>query len=324
MNRREVLALLLLNGALPAVCLAQAPALRRRVSVVAVGSLSQPPLASLVQGLRELGHVEGRDIEYEHPFEAGDLTALAQMSARAVERKADVIVTYGTTATRSAVKATKVIPIVAVLGSDPVQLGLVKNLARPEGNLTGLATQTQMLAGKRIELIREIVPGLRRLAVLWNPAGTAQAGNLRLVQNEAGRLGIGVQVIEIKSVGDLDAASAALSKERPDGLLEIPSTVFRSIQNQILKLAVAHKLPAVYGDASSARAGGLVSYSPDVSAQFRRAALFVDRILKGAKPAELPIEQPSRLTLVLNLKTARALGIVIPQSVLVRADEVIQ
>jgi putative ABC transport system substrate-binding protein len=305
---------------IPLVVSAEGP--KRRIAIVAVGSLSQPPLIGLVEGLRERGLVEGRDFELAYP--RAEFADLAQMSTWAVERKADVIVAFGTTATGTALAATRVIPIVTVMGSDPVALGFVKNLARPEGNLTGLAMETQMLAGKRVELIHEIVPGLRRLAVAWNSAGAAQRDNLRLVQDAAARLGIGVQAFEIRNAADVDAASAVLAKEKAGAFLEVPSSLFIAIRGRLVKLAAAHRLPSVFGGMEAVRAGGLVSYSPDLRAQFRRAALFVERILKGAKPSELPIEQPTKLQLAVNLGTARALGVTIPRSVMVRADEVIE
>jgi len=326
MKRREATLALLATAAaaLPFGARSQPGAVKRRVAVVAVGSLASQPLASLVEGLRELGYVEGQNIEFDRPLANADFSRLAEMSARAVERRPEVIVAFGTTATASARKATQRIPIVTVMGSDPVQLGFVTNLARPEGNLTGLAMETQALAGKRVELLKEIVPEMRRLAVLWNPAGSAQPANLRLVEKAASQLGVGVQVIEVRSAADLEGATAAFSKSRPDALLVIPSSSLAALRDRLVQLAVAHKLPSVHQGADDVRAGGLVSYSPDSKAQFRRAAFFVDRILKGAKPGELPIEQPTKFELVLNLKTAKALGITIPHSVLVRADEVIQ
>jgi putative ABC transport system substrate-binding protein len=325
MNRRKATLALLATAAaaLPFGARSQPGAVKRRVAVVAVGSLASQPLASLVEGLRELGYVEGQNIEFDRPLANAEFSRLAEMSARAVERRPEVIVAFGTTATASARKATQQIPIVTVMGSDPVQLGFVTNLARPEGNLTGLAMETQALAGKRVELLKEIVPEMRRLAVLWNPAGSAQPANLRLVEKAASRLGVGVQVIEVRSAADLAGAAAALSKSRPDALLVIPSSLFGALRDRLVQLAVAYRLPSVLS-ADAVRAGGLASYSPDPKAQFRRAAYFVDRILKGAKPGELPIEQPTKFELVLNLKTAKALGITIPHSVLVRADEVIQ
>lgn len=309
---------------LPFAARAQAPALKRRIAVIAVGTLAQPPLASLVEGLRELGYVAGRNIEFEPPLSNADFAGFAQLAARAVERKSDVIVSYGTTATDAARRATKSIPIVMVIGSDPVQLGFVKSLGRPDANLTGVAQETQALAGKRIELIKEIVPAMRRLAVVVNPASANITGNLGLVEQEAKRVGVSVLRVEIRSGADFDAAGTVLSRAKADAMLIVPSSLFVELQDRLVALAAVHKIPAVHAYAASVRAGGLISYASDLKANFRHAAVYVDRILKGAKPGDLPIEQPTKFELVLNMKTARALGLKIPQSVLVRADEVIE
>jgi putative ABC transport system substrate-binding protein len=249
--------------------------------------------------------------------------SLAGLAAEAVRRKADVIVAFGTSATQASMKATSSVPIVFVVGTDPVELGFVSNLARPEANLTGLATLTQLLVAKRLELLKELVPTLREVAVLWNPASSGQAASLKIVMQAAGRIGAIVQPIEIGSTADLQIASAALSKSKPDALIAVPSTSFLEMAAAIVALAAELRLPAVFAHADFVTAGGLMSYSPDLKGQFRRAAVYVDRILKGAKPADLPVEQPTKFELAINLRTARQLGITIPRTVLIRAEIVI-
>jgi putative ABC transport system substrate-binding protein len=321
--RRHFLGLLAVS-LVPLAGRAQPAGEKRRVAVVTIGSLARQPLASLVEGLRELGHVEGRNLEFIPPDQKGSYARLAEMARNAVERKSDVIVSFGTSATAAATKATSTIPIVMVVGADPVALGFVRNLARPEANVTGLATGIQILATKRLELLKEIVPGMRRIAVLWNPASTGQAASLRLVEQAAKQLGASVQAIEIRSAADIEGASAALSRAKPDALLALPASMLPELGSRIVQLAAAQKLPAAYAGVPIVREGGLMAYTTDEKAQLRRAAYYVDRILKGAKPGDLPIEQPTKFELVLNMKTAKKLGLKISRDFLARVDEVIQ
>lgn len=296
----------------------------RRVAVVAIGDLARPPLSSLVEGLRELGHVDGKNMEIMRPIPGNAPGGLARLAATAVERKADVIVAWGATAIHAAMKATKTIPVVMLTGSDPVQLGLVKNLARPEGNVTGLAFAAQLLIEKRMELLREVVPAMRRLGVLADPSSGGLPIGLKHLSQAAARLGIAVHRVDFADPTGVNETAAALSAEKVDALLVMPSSRFYGYRNEVVQIAAILRLPAMYTDAEYVRAGGLLAYSTDINAQFRRAAYFVDRMLKGAKPAELPIEQPTKYELALNLRTAKTLGLAVPQSVLVRADEVIQ
>lgn len=325
MNRRDTVLALLALGAAPLAVRAQGSGGRRRVAVITIGSLARQPAASLVEGLRELGHVEGRNLEFIPPAEKGSYAQLAEMARVAVERKSDVIVAIGTSATAAATKATRTVPIVMVAGADPVALGFVSNLARPEANVTGLATAVQVLVAKRLELLKDIVPGMRRVAVLWNPTSAGQSSSLKLAEQAAKQLGVSLHAIEIRSAADIEGASGALSRAKPQALLPLSASMLSpELGSQFVQLAAARKLPAAYATAPIVRAGGLLAYSTDEKAQLRRAAYYVDRILKGAKPGELPIEQPTRFELVVNLKTAKALGITIPKSVLLRADEVIE
>ena len=324
MHRRTTLLALLALGAAPLGVRAQQAGKRRRIAIVTIGPLTRQPLASFIDGLRQLGHVEGSNLEIIPPGEKGGYDQLAKLARNAAESKSEVIVSFGTSATAAAAKATRTIPIVMVVGADPVALGFVSNLARPEGNVTGLFTVSQDLATKRIELLKQIVPGMRRVAVLWNPASTGQSASIKLVEIAAKQLGVGMQAMEVRSAADLERISAAFGRARPDALLALPATMLPELVSEIIQLAAARKLPSAFTTAEFVRAGGLVAYSADEKAQLRRAAYYVDRLLKGAKPGALPVEQPTRFELTVNLKAARALGIVIPQPVLVRADEVIE
>jgi putative ABC transport system substrate-binding protein len=320
MKRRSFLAGML---AAPFAGTGYAQSRMRRVAVVTLSSLSRQPLASLFEGLRELGYEDGRNVELLLPEPKAQYRQLPAMAAAAVERGAEVIVAYGATAIAATKKATRTVPIVMIVGADPVALGFVTNLARPEGNITGLATSTQVLIGKRMELLRETVPGLRRLAALWHSDSAGQKSSLDILVAEAARAGVRVDAIDLRGQG-VSGVSEVLAKDRPDALTALPSTTLRALGPQIVKLAAAQKLPAIYADPELVREGALMAYSADTKAQVRRAAYYVDRLLKGAKPGDLPVEQPTKFELAVNLKTAKALGITIPQSVLLRADAVIQ
>jgi putative ABC transport system substrate-binding protein len=296
----------------------------RRVALVTLGSLSKHPVASFAEGMRELGYQDGRNVELLAPWPDPQYSQLAGMAAEAVKREADVIVTYGATATQAARKATQKIPIVMVIGADPIELGIVSNLGRPGGNITGIGTSTQALIEKRVELLKELLPGMRRLAALWNSTSAGQTASLKVLRQASQRLGVAVLPIDLKERKGLGGVAELLRKEQPDALTALPSTTLVALGHQIVKLAAELRLPAVYTDAEFVRAGGLISYSADARAQLRRAAYYVDRILKGAKPAELAIEQPTKFDAAVNLRTAKMLGITVPAGVMIRADEVIQ
>jgi putative ABC transport system substrate-binding protein len=249
---------------------------------------------------------------------------LSTAAGEAVGRGAEVIVTDSSSATRAAKAATSAIPIVMVVGVDPVEYGFVKTLAHPDGNITGIAHSAQFLSAKRLELLKEVLPSLRRVGVLWNGESASQAASLKLTENAAAKLGLKVLPADVRQPRDLPAAFASLSKAGAQALVTVPSAAMAPHYDEILRLAGVHKMPVVSSRPDEPRKGALFSYGSDWQASFRRAAVFVDKILKGAKPADLPVEQPTKLEMVVNLRTARALGIVIPQKVLVRADEVIQ
>ena len=311
----------LLAAPLAAAQLAKAP----RVGLLGLGSAESSPLfEALRQGLRERGWVEGQNIAFEDRTTVGHYSRLPDGAAELVRLKVDVIVTWGTTSALAARKATGTIPIVTTAESDPVETGLAASLARPGGNVTGLTISSRELVGKRIELLKETLPGLSRIAVLWNPESRTQLGSLRNAEAAAKSLGLHVQPAEVRRPEDLEKAFASIAQKRPEALVLAPSNMFRAHRARIVALAARHRLPATFWERSYVEAGGLMSYGPDEKAIFRQLANYVDRILKGAKPGDLPIEQPTKFELVINMKTAKALGLTIPPSLLARADEVIQ
>jgi len=277
-----------------------------------------------VQGLRERGWVEGQNTVIEWRYADGRMERFPDLAADLVRLKVDVIVTAAGPATHAAKQATTTIPIVAIALSDPVHQGLVASLARPGGNITGSATLFPELAAKRLALFKETFPWISRVAALRNPANP---GNV-LVWNEvqvAGRsLGVTLHAGEVRGPDDLQGAFAAMIKERPQGLLVLDDPFFFRTRAPIVEFAAKHRLPAMYAFKESVDAGGLMAYSARIADMYRHAATTVDKILKDAKPADLPIEQPTKFDLVINLKTAKALGLTIPPSLLLRADQVIE
>jgi putative tryptophan/tyrosine transport system substrate-binding protein len=278
--------------------------------------------AAFVQGLRDLGWIEGRTVAIEYRWAEGRHERYAEIAAEFVRRKVDVIVAIGT-AVVAAKEATSVVPIVFPVAADPVGSGLVASLARPGGNVTGLSVQFTDLAGKRVELLREVAPGLRRLAIMVNVDDPGAALDMREVQATARTLGLDVVTLEIRRAEDIAPAFDAL-KGRADALYVCGDALVNTNRIRINTLAVGARLPTMHGFREYVEAGGLMSYGPDFSDLFRRAAEFVDKILRGAKPADLPVEQPTKFDLVINLTTAKALGLTISQSFLLRADTVIE
>ncbi len=260
----------------------------------------------------------------EYRYAEGRYDRLPDLAAELVRLEVNVIVTEGQAATQAAKNATRTVPIVMALVADPVGTGLIHSLARPGSNITGVTTLSLELIGKQMELLKEIVPELTQLAVLWNPASLAQALALKRIKTEARSLGLELQLIEVRGVSELDKAFAEMTRKRPGALTAVSAPEFDSQQRRIAEFSVQNRLPAVYTKTAFAEAGGLMSYGARFPDLFRRAAGYVDKILKGTKPADLPVEQPTRFELVINMKTARALGLTIPPSVLVRADRVIE
>jgi len=275
------------------------------------------------QGLRELHYVEGQNIVIETRWAEGNYDRYAQLATELVRSKVDVLVTVGAAGSQAAKRVTKTIPIVMTVVNDPLGGGLVESLAHPGGNLTGLSMMAPDLVGKQLQVLTEIVPKLSRVALLSNPASPGTAPQLQVAGAVAPTLGLRLQVLEARTPQEIDQAFVAMGKERAGALVILAESTFTNQAVQIADQAVKMRLPTIFGLKEHADAGGLVVYGADPVDMERRAATFVAKILKGAKPAELPVEQPSKLELIINLKTARALGLTIPQSVLLRADQVI-
>jgi putative ABC transport system substrate-binding protein len=278
--------------------------------------------AAFVQRLLELGWIDGRTVAVEYRWAEGQSERYSELAAELVRLKVDVIVTSGAAVT-AARQATAAIPIVFPAAVDPLGSGLIASLARPGGNITGLSTQATDLAGKRLEFLREVVPAVRRLAVMANTGYPAAVSEMHELQEPARRLGVEVAPMEISRAEEIAPAIEAL-KGRADALYVVQDPLLNTNRVRISTLALAARLPTMYGFREFAEAGGLMSYGPNYPALFRRAADYVDKILRGAKPGDLPIEQPTKFDLVINLTTAKALGMTIPESFLLRADEVIE
>jgi len=286
----------------------------------------RPPLLDAFrQGLRELGWVEGRNIVIDYRYAEGRFDRLPDLAAELVRLKVDIIVASPTPAAAAAKNATQTIPIVMIAVTDPVGLGLIASLARPGGNVTGLSYSVgPEIIGKQLELLKETVPKVRRVAILSNPANPSQPLSIRELKVAARSLGVQLQLLEAQGPNEFDGAFAAMATERVGALLVMSDSMLNSHRTRLADLAARSRLPAAYGLRENVEAGGLVSYGPSVRDLFRRSATYVDKILKGAKPADLPVERPTKFDLVINLKTVKALGLTIPQSLLGRADEVIQ
>ncbi|MGH7773355.1 MAG: ABC transporter substrate-binding protein [Candidatus Binatia bacterium] len=286
-----------------------------------------PPAADIEgfsQGLREHGYVEGKNIVVEYRWADGKEERLRSLVAELIRLKVDLIVTSAPAATRAAKETTTTIPIVMVLVADPVAFGFVASLARPGGNVTGFAFLLPELSGKRLELLKDAIPKLSRVAVLWNAANPYKAFDLKEVQAAADALRVAVHTIPVREPNDFDDAFKAAVKSRAGGLLTLEDPFTIAHRTHIVDLAFRHRLPAVYAVSPFVDAGGLMSYGPDRVDQNRRAATFVDKILKGTRPADLPVERPMKFEFIINLKAAKQIGLTIPPNVLVRADRVIR
>jgi len=277
------------------------------------------------EGLRDLGYVEGKNIVIEFRSADGSLERLSDFAGDLVRLPVDVIVAGSTSGAEAARRATSTIPIVMANVSDPTGLGLVASLARPGGNVTGLTTMGLELIGKRFELIREVIPGLQRVAVLWNQDAPANASTLNLLKSIAQSSRVEFRSLPVRPpVPEIDKALETAKKWRADALIALDDALIFANRTRIIALAARHRLPAAYGYREFPDAGGLLSYGPNRYDMYRRAATYVDKILKGARPGDLPVEQPTTFELVINLKTTKALGLKIPESLLQRASEVIQ
>jgi ABC-type uncharacterized transport system substrate-binding protein len=305
---------------------AQQPAKIPRIGQLSGPSPSTSPdrIEAFRHGLRELGYVEGKNIVIESRYAEGKFDRLPALAAELVRLKVDIILTSGPQATRPAKQATSTIPIVMAQDPDPVGNGFVASLARPGGNITGLATLAPELSGKQLELLKETVPKLSRVAVFGTSTNPGNAQNLREADVAAKAFGVKLQYIDVLSLNDIETGFRAASKGRADAILLLPGPVVNLRRAHITDLAMKSRLPAIYPQTEYTEVGGLMYYGTNTPDLFRRAATYVDKILKGAKPADLPVEQPQKFELVINLKAAKQIGLMIPPNVLARADKVIR
>jgi putative ABC transport system substrate-binding protein len=310
---------------LPSAADAQQPASPRRIGLLLVGFAPESrDVQEFRKGLRDAGYAEGRDVAIEWRYANGDYSRAPELAADLVQSKVDVIVVDGTVATRAAKGATSNIPIVMAAVADPVGSGLVASLAHPGGNVTGLSLMTPEISAKRLQLFKEATPRLTRVAVLWNPDTPYSQKVIEELKAAAPSLSIALKFVGVRTPEEFGPAFSAISRAHTQALYVIEDPLFFSHRTTLFKLALKARLPAMCGARQYADAGGLMSYGPNYGDLFRRSAGYVDKTLKGAKPGDLPIEQPTQFELVVNLKTAKALGIAIPESILLRADEVIR
>jgi putative ABC transport system substrate-binding protein len=312
----------------PLAAEAQQAAKIARIGFLALNMAAAPHLPEAFrQGLRDLGYVEGRNVVIEYRDAEGKPERFPALAAELVALKVDVILAAGEPHALAAKQATRTIPIVFAVAADPVASGLVTSLARPGGNVTGLSSVGPDLVGKRLERLKQAVPGVSRVAVLWQPGAADERTEKDLLKGAevaARALGVRLQFVEARGPADFDRAFSDMTGARAGALNVLGSAMFFNERRRLVDLAAKHRLPAVYTSRESVDAGGLMAYGANFADLFRRAATFVDKILKGAKPGDLPVEQPTKFELVINLKTAKALGLTIPQSLLRGADEVIQ
>jgi putative ABC transport system substrate-binding protein len=325
-TRRRLLAALAASAlAAPFATLAQKIPVVGYMSPVVPQNGSDPRFEAFRQGMRELGYMEGKNYRLEVRWGEGHLERMPEIAAELVRMKVDVIVAFSSPSYLAAKQATKTIPIVMPVVSDPVGDGIVASLAHPGGNITGMSLMAPELSAKRLQLLKEVLrQNSRTVAVLWNPAYKGMGARFRETKNVAPAVGMDIRSMEVSNLRDMEAAFDAVNRERPDGILLLVDPLTLSLRDRIVEFAREKRLPAIYETREFVDVGGLMSYGPNVLAQNRRAAVYVDKILKGAKPGDLPIEQPTQIELVVNLRTARALGISIPQSILATADQIIQ
>ena len=325
MNRRELM--LLLGGAMTAPHATQAQ--QKAIPVIGfLGSTSPAPyatqVAAFLRGLEEVGYIEGQNVAIEYRWAEGRFEQLPALAADLVGRKVDVIAADAVTSTRAAKDATSTIPVVFISGSDPVERGLVASFARPGGNLTGLAMMVAELAPKRFELLSEMVPQASIIALLVNPNNVQTDGVIKGVREAARAKAVQLQILKASTEGEIDAAFGTLMQLQADALVVGPDVFLHSRREQLVALAARYTVPAIYEMSESVAAGGLISYGARLTSVFRQFGSYAGKILKGANPGDLPVQQPTKFELVINLKTAKALGLTVPPSILARADEVIE
>jgi putative ABC transport system substrate-binding protein len=322
MKRREFI--LALGGMVAGPVVARAQANRApRIGILSLRPIVSIYMKTFLQGLGDLGYVEGQNLIVEYRDSAGQSDNLGASAAELVKAGVDVIFANGSEATRAAQQTTTRVPIV-MTSSNPLGLGFVASLARPERNITGVSLMAPETSGKRLELLKEIVPGLVNIAVFWNPNDPGAASSLKETAAAAEAIGLKPQFLETVDGDSIDAAFADAVKQGAEAVIVLPAPGMGAQMQRIADLALKNRLPSMYFSDELPKAGGFVSYGVNIPALFRRAAYYVDRLLKGAKPADLPVEQPTRFELVINLKTAKALGLTVPATLLARADEVIE
>jgi ABC-type uncharacterized transport system substrate-binding protein len=329
MRRREFTTLLGSAAVWPLAARAQQPERIRRIGILTSGATADDPdgqtrSAAFLQGLEQLGWIDGRNIRIDYRWGAGDADGLRKYAAELVTLAPDVIVASGTATVAPLLQATRTAPIVFVQVTDPVGAGFVDSLARPGGNATGFTLFEYGISGKWLELLKEIAPAVTRAAVIRDPAQTAGTGQFGAIQSVAPSVGVEVSPINMSGAGEIERAIVAFARFSNGGLIVTASALSVVHRDLIITLAARHKLPAVYYRRLFVTDGGLISYGPDIVDQYRRAAGYVDRILKGEKPADLPVQAPTKYELVINVKTAKALGLQVPPTLLARADEVIE
>jgi ABC-type uncharacterized transport system substrate-binding protein len=294
-----------------------------RVGILFMGGKDQPHLESFKQGMRELGYAEGKNIIFEYRYAEGRYDRLPDLAAEFIRQKVDVIVTTSSISAQAARKVTQIIPIVMTSGS-PVEQGLAESLAKPGGNVTGLSVLVSDLSGKRVELLKEAVPKISRAAALWTPRSSESVIGLQETRDAAKALSVPLYSMEVATANDFASAFAKLPKAKVNALIVVLSPMATLNSKQIVELALKYRLPSVYPTRQFAEEGGLMAYGPLIGDLYHRAAAYVDKILKGAKPADLPVEQPTKFEFIVNLKAAKQIGLTIPPNMLARADRVIR
>jgi ABC-type uncharacterized transport system substrate-binding protein len=307
--------------AMPVTTDAQQPAKVPRIGFLRAGPPPRAFVEGFRQGLRELGYVEGQNIIIDYRFTDGTTARLPNLAAELLQRNVDVVLASGTEAVLATKTLTRTVPIVLAGVNDPVDSGLVSTLSRPGGNITGVSLMSVDLVPKRVQLLKELVPRLSRFAVLGHPAHPSYTAQVRAAEAAAKALGVQLEIIDVRSPNDFEAAFKAA--RRGEALVHLDDVLFTSHRTLLVELALGNRLPAIYGFRGWVEAGGLISYGPNYAEVYHRAATFVHKILKGAKPADLAVEQPTKFELVINLKTAKALGLTVPQSLMLRAEHVI-
>lgn len=329
MNRRETVLALLVLGATPIAAEAQQPDKIRRIGYLTMITRPTPSnpnvnIDAFLRGMHDLGYIEGKNLVIEWRFADQKFERLSALASELVKTNVEVIVTAATPPTLALQRATSTIPIVFMSVGDPVRMGIVASLARPGSNITGLSNTTTDIGAKAIELLKNLIPALSHAAVLTNPSNPALPPLLKNVQIAAQQLGVAILPVQARNPEDIERGFVTMMREHAQAVIVLSDSFLLSQRSQTAQLAVKNRLPSMYQVREEALAGGLMSYGPNLMDIFRRGAVYVDKILKGTKPSELPVEQPTELELVVNLKTARALGLTIPETILFRADKVIQ